>query len=102
MQLTDDEFNKALEIFQEFGPRMRIPIHQRWREVFPEVATDDMRQWEAAFRELEDFAYQVAVQVRDHGLDEGTAAQRIAERYPRLTPKRVATIYNQARYVAMM
>jgi hypothetical protein len=101
MKLNDEQFNKALEIFQEFGPRMRIPVHQRWQEAFPDVAPNDMPEWETIFGEIEEFAYGVAEQVRDNGLDEGIAVHRIAERFPRLSDDRVKHTYNQARYFAM-
>jgi hypothetical protein len=100
--LTNEQFNRALEIYQEFGPRRRIPIHQRWQEAFPQAAPDEMKDWERAFRDIEKFAHSVAEQVRDHGLDERAAAEQISEQFPRLTPDRVATTYNQARYIAMM
>jgi hypothetical protein len=93
-------YNKALEIFQQFGPRHLVPIHQRWLEEFPHAGRDDMHGWEKLFRGVEEFAYDVAEQVRDNPLDEHTAVSQISERFPRLSCDRAAT-YNQARYFSM-
>jgi len=102
MTLFDDRFNHALEIFQEFGPRRRIPVQERWREAFPEAAARDFVEWERAFREIEAFAYDLAVQVRDQGLGESAAVRRIAEQFPRMSRERVMKTFSQARYFAMM
>lgn len=102
MELTDEQFNRALEIFQQFGPLRRISVQERWREAFPDAGPEDMREWETSFGEVESFAYGVAEQVRDHGLEEDLARRQIAEQFPRLSRDRVAHTYNQARYFAMM
>jgi len=101
MTLFDDRFNHALEIFQEFGPRRRIPVQERWREAFPEAAARDLVEWERAFREIEAFAYDLAVQIRDQGLSEDAAQRRIAEQFPRLSRERVVRTLSQAHYFAM-
>jgi hypothetical protein len=101
MTLSDDQFNKAFEIFQEFGLRRRIPIYQRWQQAFPEAGLDDMCDWEKEFKDIEGFAYGTAEKVRDDGLDEPSAMHQIALRFPQLSADRVLTTYNQARYFAM-
>jgi hypothetical protein len=101
MKLTNEQFNKALEIFQESGPRRRTPVHERWAKVFRDATPDDFREWERACREIEDFAYGVAEQVRDHGLDKDKAIHQISERFPRLSRDRVGHTYSQAMYFSM-
>jgi hypothetical protein len=77
MTLSDDQFNKAFEIFQEFGLRRRLPIYQRWQEAFPEAGLDDMRDWEKEFKDIEGFAHETAEKVRDDGLDEPSAMHQV-------------------------
>lgn len=101
MKLTDEQLNQALEIFQEFGPRRRLPVHERWAEIFRDAKAADFREWDAACREIEEFAYGVAEQVRDHRLDKDTAMQRISERFPRLSRDRVGHTYSQAMYFSL-
>jgi len=101
MKLTDDQFNNALEIFQEFGPRRRIPVHERWSEVFRTATVEDFQEWESACREIEAFALGVALQVRDRVLEKDTAIRQLSERFPRLSRDRVGHTYSQAMYFSM-
>jgi hypothetical protein len=101
MNLTDDQFNKALEIFQEFGPRRRIPVQKRWAEVFSTATVEDFEEWQLVFRDIEAFALKAALQVRDRLLDGDSAIRQIAERFPRLSRDRVSHTYSQAVYFSM-
>jgi hypothetical protein len=99
--LTDDQFNKALEIFQEFGPRRRIPVHERWAEVFRTATVEDFQEWQSACRDIEAFALRVALQVRDNLLDKDSAIRQISEQFPRLSRDRVGHAYSQAIYFSL-
>jgi ribosomal 50S subunit-associated protein YjgA (DUF615 family) len=101
MNLTDDQFNKALEIFQEFGPRRRIPVQKRWSEVFRTATIEDFEEWQLVFRDIEAFALKAALQVRDRLLDGDSAIRQISERFPRLSRDRVSHTYSQAVYFSM-
>ena len=101
MKLTDDQFNKALEIFQEFGPNRRIPVQQRWAEVFRAATSEDFQEWQSAFRDIEAFALRVALQVRDNLLDEDSAIRQVSEQFPRLSRDRVGHTYSQAMYFSL-
>jgi hypothetical protein len=96
--LTDAGLNRALEIFQEFGPRRAIPVEGRWAEAFPKSGAEDHKEWKRLFEEIESFAYDLAEQVRDHRLDRDEAKRQIAERFPRLSSDRVGHTYSQAMY----
>jgi hypothetical protein len=54
--VTDDQFNKALGIFQEFGPRRRIPVHERLAEVFHTATVEDFQAWQAWWTRKQRFA----------------------------------------------
>jgi hypothetical protein len=41
MSYTDEEFDRALAKFQEFGPARRIPVEQRWRDALRDVDPDE-------------------------------------------------------------
>ena len=102
MKLTDRQANRMLAIFHEFGPRRRIPVRERWAQVFPDATPDDMQEWETHCEEIEHFAYGLAERVRDEGLDEDVARAQISERVPHLSHESVAETYNKARYYAVM
>ena len=101
MRLSDAEFNKALEIFQEFGPRRCVPVRERWTEAFPNATREDFAEWEALCREIEHFAYGLAEQVLDSRLEQGCAIRQIGEKFPRSSRDRVAHTYSQPMYLAM-
>jgi len=101
MELTNEQFNKVLEIFQEFGPRRRIPVHERWAESFRGASVEDFQAWESACRDIEVFALRVAVQVRDNLVDKDTAIRQISERFPRLSSSSIARTYSQAMYFSL-
>jgi hypothetical protein len=101
VNLTNDEFNRVLEIFQEFGTRRRIPVHQRWAEAFPKATEADLREWETFCRQIEEFALGVAEQVRDGALVKDAAIQQISERFSRLNHDRLGHTYSQALYFSM-
>jgi hypothetical protein len=100
MTLFDDQFNRALEIYQESGPRRRIAVQTRWKQAFPDAQTTDLIEWERAFREIERFAYDLAVQVLNKELSEDSARRRIAEQFPQLSRARAMTAFGQASYSA--
>jgi hypothetical protein len=101
MTLTDHQFNNALEIFQDFGPRRRIPVHERWAEVFRAATSEDFQAWQAACRDIEAFALRVALQVRDNLLDTDSAMRQISEQFPHLSRDRVGHTYSQAIYFSL-
>jgi hypothetical protein len=101
MELTHQQFNRVLEVFQEFGPRRRLTYAERWSEDFPAMTNDDARRWEELCREIEAFAYSIAERVRDGELDQKVASGMIAERYPHLNKDRVGHTFSQAMYFSM-
>jgi hypothetical protein len=101
MKISDDQFNEALEIFQEFGPRRGIPILQRWSEIFPSATSEDFQEWQSRCREVEAFALRIALLVRDNRLDKDSAIRQISERFPSLSRDRVGHTYSQAMYFSL-
>jgi len=101
MKLTDDQFNKALDIFQEFGPRWCIPVHERWAEIFRAATSEDFQTWPFARRDIEAFALSSALQVRYNLLDKDSAICQIAGQFPRLSRERVGHTYSRAMYFSL-
>jgi len=99
--VIDPRYNKALSIFQEFGPRRGLPVRQRWQEAFPKVTPHVMYEWESQFTELERFALDLATKVWNQALDANIAIQLIAERFPMLNKDRLGATYSQAMYFAI-
>lgn len=99
MVLPDAQLSDIFRIFQEFGPRRRIPISERWSEAFPNATADEMREWRSRCEEIEAFAYALA---REFGPDlrNDLAFQKIQTQFPQLHQDQVSAAWNQARYFA--
>jgi hypothetical protein len=96
----ESDINRALQIFQEFGPNRAIPVQKRWRDAFPNVTPEQLREWEILFRELEHFAYGLGEQVLHGDTGSVEAATIISKRFPLLSWDRVNHTLSQAIYFA--
>jgi hypothetical protein len=97
--MTDEsDIERALAIFQEFGPNRTIPIWKRWRNAFPDATDDEFEKWETQFREMEHFAYELGDQVMNGHLGSSEAAAIISKRYPLLGSESINHILSQACY----
>ena len=101
MSFTDDQFDRAFAEFQEFGPRRRIRVEDRWRDGLRDVPTEEFAALRMRCEEIERFAVGLAEQVRDGKSVENEARRQLAQTYPFLTPERLARTWNQARYFAI-
>lgn len=98
MNITPEQFDKAFAEFQQFGPRRRIPIEERWREILPEVAPTELSGLKAECKEIEAFALSLAEQVRDKKTSDSAAKQQLAQKYPFLKQERLDHTWSQAMY----
>jgi ribosomal 50S subunit-associated protein YjgA (DUF615 family) len=98
---SNETYNEAFRIFIQWGPLRRIPVRTRWREAFPEVKEAVMDAWSAEFRRVEEFAFNLAEQVRDCRLNQEAAIEKVAERYPRLDGELVRGVYTRAYFHAI-
>jgi hypothetical protein len=101
MEITNDQFDRAFAEFQEFGPRRRIRVEDRWGEVLFDVDWRDFPALRARCEEIESFALGLADQVRDEEMTDDAARQQLAETYPFLTRERLARTWSQAIYFSM-
>jgi hypothetical protein len=92
--------DRALQIFQEFGPNRLIPVQTRWRDAFPGATTEQFAEWEIVFGELEHFAYELGARVLNGDIASKTAAASIAQRFPQLSQESVDHTLSQAMYFA--
>jgi hypothetical protein len=99
--LTAVQFDRAFAEFQLFGPRKRIPIAQRLREILPEFSPEMIAQFLDECKAIESWAYDAAEQFLRAGLAEDAAEAQIAQKYPFLTAKQVRRTLNQALFYAM-
>lgn len=67
---------------EQFGPRRRIPIEERWREILPEIAPSELSELKAECKAIEAFALSLAEQVRDKKMADGIAKERLSQKYP--------------------
>jgi hypothetical protein len=98
MNVTPQQFEKAFAEFQAFGPRRRIPIEERWREILPEVESSEFSMLKIQCKEIEESALNLAERVRDKQMSDDVARKQLVERYPFLTRERVEHTWSQAMY----
>jgi hypothetical protein len=98
MNITPEQFDKAFAEFQQFGPRRRIPIEERWREILPEVAPAEFSELKTKCKEIEAFALSLAEQVRDKKMADASAKEQLAQKYPVLKQARLDHTWSQAMY----
>jgi hypothetical protein len=98
MNITSEQFDRAFAEFQQFGPRRRIPIEERWREILPEVAPSEFSDLNAECKKIEAFALSLAEQVRDKKMADVVAKEQLAQKYPDLKKARLDHTWSQAMY----
>jgi hypothetical protein len=98
---SDERLNRALEIYLEWGPRARIPVADRWLQAFPDAMVGEFTEWKSAFREMEQFAYDLAAEYLAGRLEEAVARARMAERYPQVSDENQDRLLNLALFYAM-
>ena len=91
MSVTDEQFEKALAEFQQFGPRRRIP----------EISAEEFATLRARCDAIESGALSLAQQVRGGRLSDASARDQLAQLYPSLSEERLARTWSQAMYFAM-
>lgn len=100
MSVTAQQLDKAFEEFQQFGPRRRIPVEERWREILPDVSPTEYPGLLAQCKDIETVALSLAEQVRNSKLDDLAARQMLTQRFPSLTQARQDHTWSQAMYFA--
>jgi len=98
VSIEPENFNKAFAEFQLFGPRRRVPIEQRWREILPSVDPLEFAALEAKCKEIEAFALGLAEQVRDKTMSDKAAQTQLAQQFPILNQERLDHTWSQAMY----
>ena len=98
MRITPEQFGKAFEEFQKFGPHRRIPVQERWREILPEISSSQSTELLALCEGIEAFALILAEQVRDEKLSDENARKRLAQKYPFLNHRQSDHAWSQALY----
>jgi hypothetical protein len=96
----EDEFEKAFAEFQRFGPRSRIPIETRWREMFPQYSAARLEEMLILCNEIQSFAIEIAPNVVYSGLADDVALIQISEKFPFLTADQARRTLSQACYFA--
>ena len=100
MALSNDLFNRAMEIFQAFGPERGTPVEQRWTIYLPEIPASAHRSLRRWCEQIESVAEKLAEQVLDGTLDQDAGKARLGEKFPILDSDRLAHTWSQAMYFA--
>jgi hypothetical protein len=101
MRFTDEQFDRAFAEFQEFGPRRRIRVEERWRDGLQDISADEFPALLARCKEIENFAVGLAEQVRDGNITQDSARLELERTYPFLTNKRLDRMWSQAMYFSL-
>jgi len=98
MDIEPEVFNKVLAEFQSFGPRRRIPIRERWKELLPKLGVLELDALEKQCKIIEVFALELAEQVRNNSISESSAQKQIKNSFSMLDQERLEQTWNQAMY----
>jgi hypothetical protein len=93
---ADASFNRALSIFQDFGPERAIPVEQRWAREFPEIPGSAHAELKKRCEAIEKAAHELAMQVLYRMLTEEAARAELARRFPTLDADRLSRTWGQA------
>jgi hypothetical protein len=99
VKITDEQFERAFAIFQEFGLR-DIPVEERWDRL-RDVQPTEFTALRTRCEEIEHFAVGLAEKVRAGEITDETARCQLAEMYPFLAHERLARTWSQAIYFTM-
>ncbi len=91
-------FDRALEVWQAFGPERGRPVKQRWAESVPDLAPADYEQMAARCTAAQSAADDLANDVRGEKLSFESACTRLGSRFPDLSAERCSRTLNQAMY----
>jgi hypothetical protein len=98
--LSDADFDRAFDEWQEFGPRRGIPVEERWRKLLPHASPDALADAQQRCKEIEAAAWKLAEQALAGTISEQEGQRRLAAQYPYLTRNRVSRTWVQAMYFA--
>jgi len=98
MNITPEQFDMAFAEFQQFGPRRRIRIEERWQAILPTIAPAEFPVLKAKCNDIEAAALSLAEKVRDNKLPDAAAKYQLAQKYPMLNQARLNHTWSQAMY----
>ena len=98
MSFDDDTFNKALRVFQEFGPLRRLPRAQRLSEEFPSLSGREICDLIERFKKIEEAVYAFAEEARDGQISDAAGKAKLKAECPMLSDELVSTTFGQAMY----
>ena len=95
-----DPFNRALEVFLEWGPAQQSDVRERIAKAVPRLNRAELRKFVAEFTSLRSAACRIVEeQVETHRAEED-GRRRVAELDERISAENVSVLYQQARYSA--
>ena len=96
----DDNFNRGLSVFIQWGPERARPIEQRLAEALPSHSAAQIAQLIKDYGRIESTANQIVTAMVEARQPEAEARRRVAEIDPRLSADNAAHLFTQARYWA--
>ena len=94
-------FDRAFEVWQEFGLERGRPVEQRWAERVPKLAPAQYRAVSERCQAVERRALELAERYLAGEIAQAEAVDCLALDFPELTEKRVSRAGSQGFYFAM-
>jgi hypothetical protein len=95
---TDAQLNRALAVFQQFGPERATPVEERWSRELPDLPLAAYPALLARCEEIEAAAADLAGRVREGTLGQDAGKAELGRQFPFLDTERLAHTWSQALY----
>jgi len=96
----DEDFNRGLAAYLQWGPARATPIEQRLAKMLPHLAKPAVARLLRAYGEIESAAHRCVIDQLETRKPEDAGRQAVADLDPRLSADNAATLYTQARISA--
>lgn len=87
-------------VYAEFGPELRIPRFDRLKEVFPKISDNEVAEWIADFKRVDDLIWQVAQCGGASRVGRARASDLFSQRFEWLSGKGLSTALSRSDYIA--
>lgn len=101
MTIPDSELQAAVQEYQEWGEKLRIPRETRIAALLPHRSETEVAGVISLCKRVEDAAWEIATAVRDGGMSQDEALARLRERFPFMSQVNLSRTFSQAMYYTM-
>ena len=95
---TDHVKSRAFIVYNEFGPSLRIPRHERLCREFPEIADENIEAWLKEFKEMDALTWKLAEEIGKSHLRQSDFYSSFSKAYPWLNREGLDKACNRCGY----